>query len=309
MSAEAHYTSSVAKLLHHMDRLELIQAKGIFKPIMLELAPTNQCDLNCVFCSVANRDVSKELTLDEMINAVKQFKSLGLMSIEITGGGDPLCHPNIGELVDRLFDIDLKLGLITNGLRLNTALSQEQLKKLEWIRISLNTLDYRKNLQLQIPSGPSLGFSYVWNRLSTSEKLKQVSSYAEKYDAKYVRVVGNCLSAERIDEARQKIAPLMHNYPRFFFSMKGYDKPPECWLGYLRPFLNPDGYIYRCSANPLIERKFHPHFRMCHHTEIAEYWSKPAKPFCTEKCGLCFFKEQNELLSSVINSVQHLDFI
>lgn len=308
MKAEAQYTSSNMKLLHHLDRLQLAQ-KGIFKPIMLELAPTNKCDLNCVFCSVANRDLSKELSLDDIINAVKTFKHLGLLSVELTGGGDPLCHPNIGEIINKLSDMNLKLGLITNGLRLNKALTQQQLQNFEWIRISLNSLDYLEELDFKIPSEPTLGFSYVWNTLSTPDKLDQVSEYAQKYNAQYIRVVGDCLSTERIDKARKEIAPLMHKYPHFFFSMKGYDKPKECWLGYFRPFLNADGYIYRCSANPLINRKFHPHFRMCDYSQIISFWKKPVKPFPTDKCGLCFFKEQNDLLSSVINPVEHPNFI
>jgi len=308
MKLESRYTSSNAKLLHHLDRLQLIQ-KGIFKPIMLELAPTNKCDLNCVFCSVANRDQSKELSLNDIINAVKTFKHLGLLSIELTGGGDPLCHPDISEIVDVLYSMKFELGLITNGLRLNEALTKKQLRKFKWIRISLNTLDYKKKLEINVPSNTTLGFSYVWNQLSTPKKLEQVSDYAKKYHAQYVRVVGDCLSAERIDKARKEITPLMPKFPHFFFSTKGYDKPKECWLGYLRPFLNADGYIYRCSANPLINRKFHPHFRMCDYSQIICFWKKPAKAFATDKCGLCFFKTQNELLSSIINPVKHPNFI
>ena len=308
MKAESQYTSSNMKLLHHLDRLQLAQ-KGIFKPIMLELAPTNKCDLNCIFCSVANRGQSKELSLNEIVNAVTQFKHLGLLAIELTGGGDPLCHPDIGKIVDVLFTMELDLGLITNGLRLNTSLTQRQLRKFEWIRISLNTLDYRKELSFQIPHGPTLGFSYVWNSLSTPAKLEEVSKYAQEYHAQYVRVVGDCLSSSRIDKARKEIAPLMPKYPHFFFSMKGYDKPEECWLGYLRPFLNADGFVYRCSACPLVHRKFHPHWRMCYYSNIIQFWKKPAKPFATDKCGLCFFKPQNDLLSSIINPVEHQNFI
>lgn len=306
MTMQAQYTSSTAKLLHHLGRLSLVQ-EGVFKPIMLELAPTNKCDLHCGFCSVANRDKSLELPLDIMMDAVSQFAALGLLSVEVTGGGDPLCHPHIAELIEWLLNVDLEVGLITNGVRLRTLPSHLR-RQLSWVRISLNVLDYKE--EVWIPKDlPNLGFSYVWNQRSTVEKLDQVSEYAQKYNAKYVRVVPDCLSAQRIDEARKAVAPLMRVYPRFFFSMKGYDKPEECWLGYLRPFLNADGYVYRCSANPLIQRKFHPHFRMCHHTGILQFWKQTAKPFSTDKCGLCFFKEQNELLSSVINPVEHGKFI
>ena len=306
-SAQSHYTSSTAKLLHHLDCLQLIQKKGIARPIMLELAPTNHCDLECCFCSVANRDRSEELSLFQILEAVDLFKSLGLQSVELTGGGDPLCHPEITAVIDALFKRGLKIGLITNGIRLST-LSRKDIGKLEWVRVSLNTLDYRK--EVKIPEGIStLGFSYVWNIRSTVERLHQISDYAEKYDAQYVRVVPDCLSSVRIDKARKEIAPLMDRFPRFFFTMKGYDKPCECWLGYLRPFLNADGYVYRCSAHPLIERKFAPRFRICHYSEILEYWGKTLKPFATDKCGLCFFKEQNELLSLVINPVEHTNFV
>ncbi len=172
----------------------------------------------------------------------------------------------------------------------------------------MNSLDYGYTPEFNVPKDVTLGFSYVWNRRSHFKTLRKIREYTKFYGASYVRVVPDCLSAKRIDECRKTVAPHVSKLgEKFFFTMKGYSKPEECWIGYLRPFLNADGYIYRCSANPLIKRKFHRKFRMCHMHQL-ECWKTP-EPFATGLCGLCFFKPQNDLLAALMSNVRHKDFI
>ena len=48
------FTSTGEKLLHHPEAIEdLKQRKN--HPIVLHIMPTEVCNLNCVFCSVAQR--------------------------------------------------------------------------------------------------------------------------------------------------------------------------------------------------------------------------------------------------------------
>jgi MoaA/NifB/PqqE/SkfB family radical SAM enzyme len=306
---EKQYTSTRVKLLHNPDRLAEIK-EGKFRPISIQLAPTDKCNLNCVFCSVKNREM-KELPYDIATRGVYDLVLLGAKTIEITGGGDPTLYPDINRLINFCDGLGLKIGLISNGVSLDKNIEQEQLKKLTWLRISLNSLDYLRNIKLNIPDNVVLGFSYVWNEKSTRKRFDKILKYKEKYGAKYIRVVPDCRNVEFIEEYRETIMPMINSIEGvngMFFQEKDYTPPERCWMGYLKPFLNSDGYVYHCSANPLIDLKFNEKFRMGRIVDIKQIWENPV-PYCSENCGECFFKEHNELLEEILLDVEHEEFI
>ena len=121
----------------------------------------------------------------------------------------------------------------------------------------------------------------------------------------------NCLSIDDIDAATEAIKPFLNKYPGFFFQQKKYTVPNRCWMGLLKPFVNTDGFVYHCSANPLIDRKFNPNFRMCAIEDITRHWLSPPKAFATNLCqeGKCFFNEHNDLIEQVILPCEHFKFI
>jgi MoaA/NifB/PqqE/SkfB family radical SAM enzyme len=306
---ERKFTSTKTKLLHNLDRLVEVQS-GIYRPVSIQLAPTDKCNLNCIFCSVKNRDMD-ELTYKEATAAVSDLVRLGAKTVEITGGGDPTLYGPINELLDFCLSLNLRVGLITNGILLNKKIEYQILERLTWIRVSLNGLDCMDDIYLNIPNNVVLGFSYVWNELSSKDKLEKVKSYKEKHNAAYARIVPDCRNVKFIEDYREKIMPLINDIEGMngiFFQEKEYVPPSRCWMGYLKPFINSDGYVYHCSANPLINLKFNPKFRMGHISEINKIWSD-VKPFDSKHCGECFFKEHNELIEELITKVEHKDFI
>lgn len=305
---EKRFTSTKIKLLHNLDRLQEIK-DGKFRPISIQLAPTDKCNLDCVFCSVKKRE-GNELSFEEVCIAITELTRMGAKTIEITGGGDPTLYSFINELIEFSTNLGLKVGLITNGILLNKNISYFLLEKLSWIRISLNSLDYVKELNVNIPKGPIIGFSYVWNESSDLNKIRKLLEYKERYDASYVRIVPDCRDVKFIEEYRKEIQPKIQDKlgSGFFFQEKDYTPPKRCWIGYLKPFINSDGYLYRCSANPLIELKFNSKFRIGKIEEIKDIWDN-IKPFSTEHCGECFFKEHNELIEEIICKIEHEDFI
>lgn len=307
MSDEQVYTSSNVKLLKHLYRLQSFQRTGKIQPITLQIAPTDKCNLNCSFCSVKDRPM-KEWLFEDLRQAVWTFNQLGIKAVEITGGGDPTCYGQINELIGFCGGQIGSVGMITNGVALAKNVSQKNLNRLTWLRISLNSLDYVKTLDIPKIKG-TLGFSYVWTGKGDSEqKLVWLTTMKHKYQAAFVRVVPNCLSAKDIETFKETVSPYRTRYPELFFQTKNYGKPDHCIFGYFKPFLNSDGYVYRCSAIPLLNRKFDENFRMCHWKDIKKAWSKP-EWFSTEKCGLCFFKEQNQLLEQLQAKVPHTEWI
>jgi MoaA/NifB/PqqE/SkfB family radical SAM enzyme len=189
---------------------------------------------------------------------------------------------------------------------------------LTWLRVSLSFLDEGawqnpkamvKDIEIP-PIKGTLGLSYVWNEESTIEKLEKINQYAQRFKASFVRIVPNCLNVHEQEKYKDEIIPIMNKFPNFFFQTKSYEVYPNCMIGWLKPYLNADGYIYHCSANPLIEQKFHPNFRICHMTEVKETWKNPhpADISCCEK-GKCFYSEQNRLIDCLKTEVPHKNFI
>jgi molybdenum cofactor biosynthesis enzyme MoaA len=75
------------------------------------------------------------MTLDQVSNILERFRALGTMAVTISGGGDPLCHPNINEIIRKCKELNLEVGLVTNAIllsRLDTDLD------IKWCRISLS---------------------------------------------------------------------------------------------------------------------------------------------------------------------------
>ena len=309
---ERIYTSTASKLIRNPEKISEIK-EGKLRPQSLQLSPTDACNLKCPFCSVWNRE-QNELKWDTMKDSIEALKNLGLKTVELTGGGEPTMYKDINDLIFIITDglFHLKCGLITNGTNLK-ALTQKSLERLTWIRISMNCLSQVSDIEIpKLPDTCTLGFSFVWDtdkpKEENAELLKRIGHYAKQYKAKYIRVVPNCLSVESIKKAREEVPHYVKGIPNAFFQSKEYEAHHSCYMGYLKPFLYTDGYLYHCSANPLLERRFHPHFRMGHWTEIGEIWAHP-KPFNTTKCGLCFFKEQNMLIEDLLQPREHEEFL
>lgn len=306
--SEKRFTSTRAKILHNTSLMESLR-RGRYIPQSIQLAPTNICNLNCNMCSVKDRGPG-ELTLTQVKNLLVDFAWLGAKTVELTGGGDPTMFPMINETIAGAVSLGYAVGMITNGVALREKVTQDNLDKLAWLRISLNSLDYVREIDVPKIKG-TLGFSYVWTNISTEERLQQIASYAQAHKALYVRIVPNCLDASEKETLHLAVEPFIEKFPGMFLQEKSTGVPPRCWIGYIKPFVNADGWVYRCSANPLLLRKFHPAFRMCAVENILNYWQQPATAFSTELCesGKCFFSEQNALIEDITARCEHPLFI
>lgn len=92
-------------------------------PLVLMLEPTFRCNLACVGCGRIGEDRavgSRVLTVEECLAAVEET---GAPVISIAGG-EPLLHPQIGEIVERIVDRRRFTHLCTNGIALEKSLSK-----------------------------------------------------------------------------------------------------------------------------------------------------------------------------------------
>lgn len=312
------YTSTGMKLLRHPELLHYIRLTGTFRVQSLQLAITNRCNLKCSFCSVDERYVKEELGLTEILDALAEFKMLGAKTVEITGGGDPTMHPDLRSIiVAAKKGMGYKVGLITNGIKLEET-AGDAVGLLDWLRISMNTMDYRPGWKPpKPPAGVTYGFSYCFGTDSTERTLRQVADIAREQGAEYVRLVPDCRpsgwSFEKqhadLERMAAEIGP-----PVFYQHKNKQGHPGGCWMGYLKPFLNCDGYVYPCSStvlNPDAEKQFNPKYRLCHWRDFGALLCKGGTEPCWDSanCPDCVFGAQNAMLDYIVRPQAHEDFI
>lgn len=110
--------AAVARYLIHQ---KMRRAKRF--PLVTMLEPLEQCNLACVGCGRIReyRDVMDQtLSVDECIDAVTA-SSAPIVSIS---GGEPLLHPQIGDIVRAIRERGLYMYLCTNGLLLESVLDR-----------------------------------------------------------------------------------------------------------------------------------------------------------------------------------------
>lgn len=221
----------------------------------------------------------------------------------------------------------------------------QTLDKLTWIRISMAGLDHDEK-EVFVPdidpTKTTLGFSYVYHdiyyvpaekhhgKVSTQadigqmevvnirpanqrwgELVEQIGNIVRQHQPRYVRLLPNCLEPDRIAqrcEELQEMANLI-DPSVVFVQHKPPAPPPACYLGYLHPVLNCDGYVYPCDScvlNQAAEHKFAVPWRICHWSEIGKVYAQPVRSLIADTkklCPGCVFTRSNELLVDIKNRV------
>ena len=109
----------------------------------LYINPTKYCNLRCRHCWVSppqgESAKEEELSIDEIINIVKEAKKLGLRSIKLTGG-EPLLKEDIERFLEYCASSDIEVIIETNGTLITRELARSFRKfRVGHISVSLDS--------------------------------------------------------------------------------------------------------------------------------------------------------------------------
>ena len=280
---------------------------GTIIPVHLQLSPTNKCNKVCSFCCFADRDKNLSLSLPELKDIFKRFKDMGTKAVTVSGGGEPLCHPQINELLVELRREEMKVGLMTNGLLLEK-LARETSDAINWLRISLSD-DMTKDkidqmdsiLEKVVPERPktNFSFSYVVTKDKNPEIQEQAIAMAQKYNFSNVRFTPDLYCADEIDMSEVPSSALTVIDAKNLAAVRDTDVGKNCYIAYARPFLAADGYVYPCAHNK--------EARLCHYTEFQSRL-KTLQPFNPD-CKVCYCNGYNMFLENALSTIGDMEFI
>jgi MoaA/NifB/PqqE/SkfB family radical SAM enzyme len=82
-------------------------------PIVAHIVPIRRCNLSCTYCNEFD-DFSKPVPTPVMLRRIDRLAELGTSVITISGG-EPLLHPDLDQIIQRIRSRGSIATLITNG--------------------------------------------------------------------------------------------------------------------------------------------------------------------------------------------------
>lgn len=87
---------------------------------------TDRCDLRCAHCFVSATAEGSDMSVSSIARAIPRLKEARVANVTLTGG-EPLVHPELPEILERLVEAGFEMTVCTNGV----SLSDELLRQVE----------------------------------------------------------------------------------------------------------------------------------------------------------------------------------
>lgn len=123
------------RLLQHPERFRkvLLGRELDIVPVTVQFWPSLSCDVRCPTCPYRLTDARDIADADDDLHlmSMEKFRHLivsmaqaGVKSVFLTGGGEPLLHPNLAMMAEEARAAGLAWGIFTNGITLTPAIAE-----------------------------------------------------------------------------------------------------------------------------------------------------------------------------------------
>jgi len=288
---------------------------GKIMPVHIQISPTNVCNLNCSFCSCGDRDKKKSFTLKEIMQILDVCAERGTKAMTITGGGEPLMHPQINEIIKYAGEKNIEVGLVTNGTLFSLLGYHDNLI---WCRISSSddrTLnrDFWKNIEYGIKTNPQTdwAFSHVITENPNYQNIQDLIDFADK-DFTHIRLVSNLLDLNVIPSMDTIKKNLRDDEKVIYQGRKdSTEGTKHCLISLLKPVIAPEGIFPCCGAQYAIynqPRDMIKRMKMGDIKDLPEILDKQ-KYFDGSVCNVCYYSQYNDIIKKLLNKPEHINFI
>ena len=130
------------KIFKQTSKMESLVRGEITAPVVVRLKPCNLCPHRCSWCvynpefagmhETCNR--TDFIPIGKIKEILEDLKEMGVKALILSGGGEPLAHPNASEMLDAINASGLDWAVITNGQYILRHVSKLQYAK--WVRVS-----------------------------------------------------------------------------------------------------------------------------------------------------------------------------
>lgn len=312
-------------------------------PVHVAIDPVNMCNHNCPKCffrkdSTADLKIPRDtrgftLSLDVIKGVMNDIKG-HTKSITLVGGGDPIVHPQIEEIVNYGNECGFEMGIVTNGgLR-------KEIKGCEWVRVSMDATtsdvyeythgakDFEKtleNIKNYVANNKLVGVSfliYPENKHQVFDAAVLAKSLGVKY-IQYKPVYTDECGQEHLeyfDEVAAEIKRANELVDDTFRIIDFWDRVNDlvdreklyckCGVQDYVTQIGANGEVYICCIY-----KYNDEYSIgnVNSQSFEEIWnSEKRKELCqidVKKCPPCFYNKQNEMIEYMRSDMIHQNFI
>lgn len=310
------------KVFLHEKLVRSIVQNGFIMPIHVQINPTNKCNMDCDWCSCSERDRDLCLSYEEIMEMMVVCMSFGCEGVTITGGGEPLLHPDIERIVSELNVARIAMGLVTNGWTVNK-LQDSEWDKITWARVSLGdgrkkeieSSKYWDRLARVSDRKVDLSFSYVLTSEPDYDLIGQMIRFANAHDITHVRLVTDILqrgSVKTLFDVKEwlrgkGIDDRLVIYQDRTVWTKGQK---NCYISLLKPVIGADGKVYPCCGAQYRDMIPARNYSGCMGglKDIREIVGDQ-RMFDGSRCEVCYYSNYNSLLGKMLLDIDHKEFV
>ena len=265
------------KIISHADKINQLLEGKIPVPVRVVLEPTNLCNHNCIFCFYSNfrTDNRVFLSREKLFELAEDFKKMGVRSVSLVGGGEPMIHPAIYDLIHWFYKNNILISITTNGSTFKDSEVDTIVRASTYIRISLNAASKETHNLINAPKTSQ--FERIINNIEKLRKhrdeiganmligiknaifdknmheLEEMVALGERLKIDYIMfsaVVGDSPSSRQLlDDATEKIEKLTKKTSVLLFHSfhKKPQKTPKCISNPLIGTVSANGDMYLCG--------------------------------------------------------------
>jgi MoaA/NifB/PqqE/SkfB family radical SAM enzyme len=132
----------------------IVSGKATRGPLHAELDLTDRCNVDCYFCNQMDVRTKEQVPVTHALRIIDELAAGGLKSVRLSGGGDPLFHREILQILDHLAEKNIIVdNVTTNALALSPQVAERLVKNgAREVVVSLNTVDaadYHRMMQVK----------------------------------------------------------------------------------------------------------------------------------------------------------------
>ncbi|MEU2779937.1 radical SAM protein [Streptomyces sp. NPDC007162] len=116
---------------------DVASGKRLSSPLVVDLDPTTVCDLACPECISSQVLHHGQIGKDRIVRLAHELAESEVRAVILIGGGEPLLHRSIGEIIEVLHGAGIQLGLVTNGTQIHRHIDHLS-TMLSWVRVSVD---------------------------------------------------------------------------------------------------------------------------------------------------------------------------
>ena len=318
INAKSSYTAADSipiKVLQNWNLVRRIVDERYIYPEHIQLCPTNICTRNCSFCSCSKRDKKEELSFDRVDYLARKMRRLGCRSVTITGGGEPLCHPRIADIIKKFSFYGIKIGLVTNGDLINT-IPNKIFRLVTWCRVSCSdevkfNIKWAGRISRQVNEcNIDWAFSYVVSKEPNIGNINRHLEFASLHNFTHVRIVSDLLDYKNVPYLEGEF---LNNPLVLYQTRKAPRKPTEkCLISLFKPLFAANENIYPCCgvqyAEMVPSENFGNTMIMGSIDEIGDIWKNQKYFSDWEQCEYCYYTEYNDILNKMLLELNHREF-